>query len=111
MKKTTKGQWVFWIVSLIVPLIYFAMYLPIWGGNELVLANSGTPGIILFVFQCVCLTFAALNLCVEKMRHSDSLWLTVVGIFLLVASILLTLFFGYIFALELAGVEWFPAQR
>ena len=111
MKKTTKGQWVFLILSLIVPLIYFTMYLPIWDGNHLVLANSGVPGIVFFVTQCVCLAFAILNLCFRKLRNCDSCLLTSIGIFLLVTSVFLALFTGFFFALELFGIPWFPAQR
>ena len=109
--KTTTGQWIFLILSLIVPLIYLSMYLPIWNGKELLLANSGTPGIVIFVFQCICIVFAILCLCFDKIRNGDSCLLTLASAFFFIASLALTLLTGFFFILELFGVPWFPAQR
>jgi len=109
MKKTT-GCLIFSILSLIVPLVYLSMYLPVWNGKELILANSG-PGIVFFSFQCICLMFAVVCLCFEKIRNSDGCLLIFISAFLFAASLLLTLFTGFFFVLELLSVPWFPAQR
>ena len=109
--KTSTGRWIFSILFLIIPLIYLSMYFPIWNGKELLLAHSGTPGIVLFIFQCICLLFAILHLCFAKLRNSDSCLLTLVAAFFFIASLVLTCFFGYFFLLEYLGIPWFPAQR
>lgn len=109
--KTTRGHWVFPILSLVVPLLYLSMYLPIWNGKDLLLTNSGTPGIVLFIFQCISLVFAVLRLCFTKLRNEDSCFLTLVSASLFIASLVLTLFTGFFFMLELFNVPWFPAQR
>ena len=109
--KTTTGRWVFLILSLLVPILYLSMYVPIWNGKEILLANSGTFGIILFVVQWVCLAFAVVCLCCAKLRTADSCLLNLVAAFLFVASLTLTCFFGFFFLLEVFNVPWFPAQR
>ena len=109
--KTTTGRWIFLILSLVVPLLYFSMYLPIWNGKELVLANSGTPGIIFFVFQCICFMFTISRLFVTKIRGEDNCLLTCVETGIFVTSLALTCFVGYFFVLELLGLPSFPAQR
>ena len=109
--KVTKGRWAFLILAVLVPLFYFSMYLPIWNGKELILANSGTPGIIFFIFQSICLVFAILCLSVAKFRSEDHCLMTGVGVFLFIASLALTCFAGYFFTLELLGLPSFPAQR
>ena len=109
--KTATSRWIFLILSLIVPCVYLSMYLPIWNGEELLLANSGKLGLILFVFQCMCLIFAIVCLCSDKVRNGDCWPLTFALGFVLVVSLALTLFFGSFFVLELSGVPWFPAQR
>ena len=109
--KTTTGRWIFLTLFLIVPLLYLSMYFPIWNGKALLLANSGKPGIIVFVFQCICLVFAILCLCFDKLRNGDSCLLTLMTAFFFIGSLALTLFVGYFFVLELFGVPWFPAQR
>lgn len=109
--KTSKEQCIVAILSILAPLLYLSMYLPIWGGKELLLANSGKPGIILFVFQCICLVIAILRLCLAKVRDSDSCLLTSVLAFFMVSSLVITCFFGFFFMLELFNVPWFPAQE
>ena len=107
----TKGRWIFLIFALLVPLLYFSMYLPIWNGKELILSNSGTPGIIFFAFQSICFVFVILCLSVAKLRNGDGCLLTSIGAFLFLASLALTCFTGYFFVLELLGLPSFPAQR
>ena len=85
------------------------MYCPIWNGKELVL--SGTLTTVLFIFQCICLVYVVVRLCLDicLKRKGRSIMYTLD--FAPVFSILLTCFYGFVFALELLGVPWFPAQR
>ena len=108
--KTTKGRWAFLILSAIIPLLYLSMFLPVWSGKELLLTNAGALGTALFVFQCICLAFALLRLCRGEIRHSDGR-LNVVAACFFILSLVITLFVGYFFVLELLNVPWFPAQR
>ena len=111
MKTTTIGRWIFLILSLIVPFLYLSMYFPVWNGKELLLVNSGTLGIVLFVFQCVSLLFAILCLCFAKLRNSDSYLLFLVEAIFFIASLAITGFCWFFFIMELLNVPWFPAQR
>ena len=111
LMKIIRGRLVFLILSIIIPFLYLSMYLPIWNGKELVLANSGKLGIVFFVFQCICLLYAILCLCFNKIRNSNSCLLSFVSFFFFITSLVITVFFGYIFILELLNVSWFPAQR
>ena len=86
------------------------MYLPIWNGKELSLAN-GALATILFVSQCISLVLAILQLLFVKLRNSDSCLLTLVFGLFFISSLLFTCFVGFIFILELFGIPWFPAQR
>lgn len=110
-KTTTIGRWIFLILSLIVPFLYLSMYFPVWNGKELLLVNSGTLGIVLFVFQCVSLLFAILCLCFAKLRNSDSCLLSLFEAIFFVASLAITCFCWFFFIWELLNVPWFPAQR
>ena len=108
--KVTKGRWAFLILSVIIPLLYLSMFLPVWNGKELLLTNSGALGTALFIFQCICLAFAFLRLCWNKIRNKDG-WLNVAAACFFIISLVITLFVGYFFVLELFNVPWFPAQR
>ncbi|MBQ2767556.1 MAG: hypothetical protein IJF49_05700 [Clostridia bacterium] len=107
--KTTSGQWIYLILSLIFPLLWLSMYLPIWNGKELSL--EGTFPIGLFVFQCICLILAVLQILFANFRNSNSCLLNTVFFFFSLGSLILTCFFGFIFILELLNIPWFPAQR
>ena len=109
--KATTSRWIIIVLSIIAPLLYLSMYCPIWNGKELYLAKSGTFGIILFIFQCICLVFAIVHLCFTKLRNSDSCLLTPVTMFLFIASLTLTCFYGFFFMLELFNIPWFPPQQ
>ncbi len=110
VKTMTIGRWIFLILSLIVPLLYLSMCFPIWNGKELLLANSGTLGIVLFVFQLVILLFAILCLCFAKFRNSDSCLLFSIEAIFFIASLAITCFCWFFFILELFNVPWFPSQ-
>ena len=114
MKTTTTGRWIFLILSLIVPILYLSMYFPIWNGKELLLenlVNSGTLGIAIFVFQCICLLFAILCLCFAKLRNSDSCLLFLIEAIFFVVSLAITCFCWLFFVMELLNIPWFPAQQ
>lgn len=107
--KTTPGQWIYLIVSLISPLLWLSMYLPIWNGKEILL--EGVFPIGLFVFQCICLVLAVLQLLFEKCRNSNSCLLNTVFFVSSLSSLVLTCFYGFLFVLVLFDIPWFPAQR
>lgn len=108
--KRISGQGIILILSIIFPLLYIFMYLPIWNGKELSLAN-GVLAIIFFVVQCISLVLAILQLLFVKLRNSDSCLLTLVFGLFFISSLFLTCFVGFLFILELFGIPWFPAQR
>ena len=85
------------------------MYLPIWNGNELEL--EGVLVTILFVFQCISLVLAILQLLSAKLRNSNSCLLMLVFGLFFIGSLLLTCFVGFLFILTLLNIPWFPAQR
>ena len=107
--KRISGQGIILFLSIIAPSLYILMYLPIWNGKELLL--YGVLATILFVFQCISLGLAILQLLFVKLRNSDSCLLTVVFGLFFISSLLLTCFVGFIFTLELFNSPWFPAQR
>lgn len=106
--KRISGEGIILFLSIIAPLLYIFMYLPIWNGKELELEGVA---IILFVSQCISLVLAVLQLLSAKLRNSDSCLLTLVFGLFFISSLLLTCFGGYIFIMELFGIPWFPAQR
>ena len=106
--KRISGQGIILFLSIIAPLLYIFMYLPIWNGKELELEGVA---IILFVSQCISLVLALLQLLSAKLRNSDSCSLTLVLGLFFISSLLLTCFVGFIFTLELFNIQWFPAQR
>ena len=108
MKKIS-GQGIILFLSIIAPSLYILMYLPLWNGKELLL--YGVLPTILFVFQCISLGLAILQLLFVKLRNSDSCLLTLVFSLFFISSLLLTCFVGFIFTLELFNIQWFPAQR
>ena len=79
-----------------------------WNGKELVLSDTLTT--VLFVFQCVCLVYAVVRLCLEICLKRKGRSIVYVLDFAPVFSILLTCFYGFIFVLELLGLPWFPVQ-
>ena len=107
--KRISGQGIILFLSIISPLLFLSMYLPIWNGIGPEL--EGVLSISLFVFQCICLVLGILQLLFVKLRNSDSCLLTLVFGLFFVCSLLLTCFVGFIFILELFSIPWFPAQR
>ncbi len=102
--KTTPGQWIFLILSLIFPLLCLSMYLPIWNGKELSLVNAGVFPIVLFVFQCICLVLAILQILFVNFRNTDNCFLLFVVFLLFVISLWTTFIFGFFFILELFNI-------
>jgi len=107
--KRISGQGIILFLSIISPLLFLSMFLPIWNGKELEL--EGVVAIILFVFQCISLVLALLQVLSAKLRNSDSCLLMLVFGLFFISSLLLTCFVGLLFILELFGIPWFPAQR
>ena len=107
--KRISGQSIILFLSIIAPSLYILMYLPIWNGKEFLL-NDVWPNIA-FLFQCISIVLAILQLLFVKLRNSDSCLLTLVFGSFFVGSLLLMCLGGYIFTLELFNIPWFPAQR
>ncbi len=95
-------------ISLVFPLLYILMYIPVWGSYTLTLTSGAV--IVLFVFQLVAAFLAVLRI-VLLLCHR-SLTAISVNVFNIIAilSVLLTCFVGFFFTLELLGIPWFPAQ-
>ena len=102
--KMTVGQRIFLILSLIIPLLYLSMYLPIWNGKEISLTNAGMGPLIPFIFQCICLVLAILQILFANFRNTDNCLLTFVIFFFLVCSLWITLVIGSLFILELFNI-------
>lgn len=99
----------FGALSLVFPLLYILMYIPVWGSYTIKL--SGIPVIILFIFQLVAACLAALRIVLLLCHRSLTAISANIFDIIAVLSILLTCFYGFVFTLELLGVPWFPAQR
>ena len=95
--------------ALIFPLLYFMMYVPIWGSNTLTLTSITV--IILFIFQLVAACMAVLRIVFLLCHRSLSGIVEIIFDMIAILSVLLTCFAGFVFTLELLGVPWFPAQR
>ena len=96
-------------IAIIFPLLYFMMYVPIWGSNTLTLTSITV--IILFIFQLVAACMAVLRIVFLLCQRSLSGVVEIIFNIIAVLSVLLTCFAGFVFTLELLGVPWFPAQR
>ena len=103
--KITAGQWIFLILSLLFPLLFLSMYLPIWNGKEILLENVFSIG--LFVFQCICLVLAVLQILFADFRNSNTCLLNIVFLFSSLCSLILTCYFGFFF-LWANYRTWFP---
>lgn len=109
MKTTTSGRWIFLILSFLAPVLYILMYCPIWNGKELI--NSSTLTTILLLFQCLNLVHATIRLYLELSLKRNGGRIAFAFDIASIFSIFLTCFAGSIFALELFGIPWFPAQN
>ena len=106
MKPSSKRKLLFPILSLLPPLLWFLMYAPIWGGRELKVYDSTE---YLLIIQAVCLCLAALHLLLV-LRNRDRRWMGLLFGLSFALSLMLLCFFGLAFCLDLAGVEFLPAQ-
>jgi len=109
MKKPTKGEWVYLILSLCSPLLYFVMCLP-WNG-EVYFIGDDPLSIVVFVLQCLVLIAAVTQMILRLMKKENSCLLCGASCLLTVLSFSILCFFGFFFLLELLGIPWFPAQR
>lgn len=106
--KRIAEQKIFMLISIIAPLLYLLMYFPIWNGKELVLSDTITTA--LFVFQCVSAILATVHLFLHITAKKVCVTVSVILNCVVIFSIILTFFFGFIFMLELLNIPWFPAQ-
>ena len=111
MKKPTIGQWVGRVLSLLPPMLYLAMYLPIWKGKQLYLTGDSLLVIALFVLQCAALISSLTGFIFLLRKKESSGTLSVISFLLTFASVLFLCFVGFFFVLELCGVPWFLAQQ
>ena len=95
-------------VSLVFPLLYILMYIPVWGSNTLTLTSGAV--IVLLVFQLVAAFLAVLRILFLLCHRSLSGIAEIIFNIIAVLSVLLTCFVGFFFTLELLGIPWFPAQ-
>ena len=101
-----KSNLTFPIISILIPLIYFSMYLPIWDSKELHL-SSNIVVITFFVLQCSALLAALLRLTFEIYNKEYSILLIVPTII----SILILCFVGYVFILNLYEIPIMPQPK
>ena len=109
MKKPTKGEWVYLILSVCSPLLYFVMCLP-WNG-EVYLIDPNVFSIAILVIQSLALITSVTQLTVRLLKKEYSCMLCVISCLLTVLSFAFVCFVGYFYMLERLGVPWFPAQR
>ncbi|MCM1227506.1 MAG: hypothetical protein NC320_08815 [Clostridium sp.] len=92
------------IISLIIPLLYFSMYLPIWNGKEI-------HRISFFIdfIQIIAFVVAGMNLyfIFIKKRMLNQ----IVFILSTIISAVLLCFFGIFFIENLMGIPPFPPQN
>ena len=108
MKKTSAGEFVFTALAIAVPLLYHLMYLPVWGGKELV--NYGPITGLLLLFEGISFLLAVAHLLLLSAGRKCRTFTAVFTVSALL-SFLWFCFVALVFTLELLGVEWFPAQR
>ena len=108
MKRFTSGELAYMILSVAAPAFYILLYLPIWQGKQLTFA---TTVIVLFAFQCFCAVLALSRIFLLLCDKSLPFAFEALCFVLFLISVLLTLFVGLIFTLELFNIPWFPAQN
>lgn len=109
MKTIITGRRIFLLLSFVAPLLYILMYCPIWNGKELMSSSILTT--ILVLFQCLNLVHATIRLYLELSLKRTGGRIAFTFDIASIFSIFLTCFTGSIFALELFGIPWFPAQN
>ncbi len=108
MSGEAKRRWIYGLFAA-VPLLYAAMFLPVWGGASL--RPTGVP-LALLAVQGICFVLAAVRLglsfadgkCGAQARRGYFGAAAAVSVLILCVT-------APVFLLELAGVPWFPAQR
>ncbi len=93
------------VISMLFPLLYALMYLPIWNGKNLVIYYSLVP----FLIQVIAFALAGINSynIIFKRRLLPQFAFIVSTII----SVLLLGFVGYFFVLNLMGLPTIPPQR
>ncbi len=109
MKGHSAGRLTFGIISLLIPLLHISVYLPIWGGEQLLL-HSGFV-VTLFIFQLLFAAFAVFRIVSILCNHPlPAVMETVFGLGFFISAAL-TCFVLSIFLLEYFDIPWFPQQR
>ena len=109
MKRDNTAKWIGIIVSVFAPLLFFSMFIPIWGGKEL--AHTGVFANTMIILQCLCLTVSLIYAGFHIFNKKPCMLLCILyGIGIVVSVVLSGFYFG-IFLLELFNIPWFPAQR
>lgn len=101
------GRKIKYITSLIVPLIYGAMYVPVWHGNELVICNI--ISLLFLIIQAICFVLAIINL--HGIFRGKKILSPVICNFAMLISVTLFCFAGIFFVEQLAGAPVFPPQN
>lgn len=100
----TKTQKIISIIAVIPPLLYGAMYLPIWNGKELIYYGISFS----LIFQVIFFLLALINICLifykKKMIAKHIFYILI----FLSSSILC--FYGIFFIEKLLDIPLFPPQ-
>lgn len=99
----------FLIASLIAPVLYLLMYVPVWGDKTL--TKIDLLGAILIAIQCVSLVFAAIRLYFNLVQKRECGALSPIFNIVAKCSIALTCFYGFAFAMYLFDIPIIPPQN
>lgn len=106
-KQITYKSKIISVISILFPLIYFLMYLPIWNGKHLEIYSNFT--LILFIFQVISFALAGINsyniIFKRRLLHQS------IFIAFMIISVLLTCFFSFYFIENLMGIPPIPPQK
>lgn len=108
MKKEDLGRWICITISVLAPVLFFLMFIPIWGGKEF--THNGILN-VLIALQSLCLAISCIyaGVCIRSKKPCSVLCI-LYGISTFVSVVISGFYFG-IFLLELFEIPWFPAQR
>lgn len=95
------------VISMLFPLLYALMYLPIWNGKNLKIYNNFT--LVLFIIQVIAFALAGINsyniIFKRRLLHQFTFIVS------MIISVLLLGFFGFFFVENLMGIPPIPPQH
>ncbi|MCM1006717.1 MAG: hypothetical protein NC485_02115 [Ruminococcus flavefaciens] len=95
------------VISMLFPLLYTLMYLPIWNGNNLEIYNNFT--LVLFIIQVIAFALAAINsyniIFKRRLLHQSTFIVS------MIISVLLLGFVCIFFVENLMGIPPIPPQQ